>query len=179
MALAPELERLIGNPSRISLKYLYGRNLQHSTAARVRWLAPIRYRRYFSFAFVRNPWDRMLSEYKWRQSWDEEVAGAPFEAMLSNLPRYRRCREPHFREASDFLFDRSNQLMVDSVGRFESIATDFAQICSTLKAVAPLSRSNASREEGSRSYRDYYGKESRELVADWFRNDIVRFEYRF
>jgi len=67
-------------------------------------------------------------------------------------------------------------LLVDAVGRFESLEEDFSQICRRLGLSANLPHANRSSH---RDYRFYYTDRTIEYVADRCRDDISRFGYAF
>jgi Sulfotransferase family len=157
---------------------------------------------YFKFAFVRNPWDRMVSEYKYR--------GFPVKIDFKTY-LFRRLPAPgwtdtyrHIIPQLDFVADESGRLLVDFVGRFENLQADFDQVCVRLGlAPTPLPRVNRSleddqplsfrelrkrlrraihtreREHTFSHYTEYYDAESREFVGDMFRKDIEAFSYSF
>ncbi len=166
------------------------------------YLTPAEFAALYKFSFVRNPWDRMVSEYKYR--------GFPVKIdfktyLFSRLPQpgwtddYR-----HVMPQYDFLYDEAGTLLVDFVGRFETIQTDFDQVCTRLGLPPmPLPRVNRSLEDGqplsfrelrkrvrraihSRErehtfphYTQYYDDESREFVGEMFRKDVATFRYSF
>jgi Sulfotransferase family len=157
---------------------------------------------YFKFAFVRNPWDRMVSEYKYR--------GFPVKIDFKTY-LFRRLPPPgwtdsyrHVMPQHDFVADESGRLVVDFVGRYESLQADFDRVCARLGLPPiPLPRVNRSLEDGqplsfrelrkrlrraihSREreytfahYTEYYDAESREFVGDMFRKDLEAFNYSF
>jgi hypothetical protein len=105
----------------------------------------------------------------------------------------------------DFLFDEQGRLLVDFVGRYESLQADFDTVCARLGIPpTPLPHENRSLAEKPRirtvkelttalrrwlwnlerrhtfpHYTQYYDDESREFVAQLFRKDIETFEYSF
>lgn len=162
-----------------SLQLMYGRNLEHSTYKKIRLVHPIKFRSYFKFAFVRNPFDRMYSEYKWRTKWDSSIASKTFEDMLLNIPKYRRNREPHFMEQAEFIFSKNNNLMIDFVGRFETIVQDFQIVTEKIGAsTSNLEVLNKSNTDCS-SYRPEYTKRSVDIVSSYFKRDIELLGYEF
>jgi hypothetical protein len=159
--------------------------------------------RYFKFSFVRNPWDRLVSEYKYR--------GHPVRMDFKTY-LFRHLPKPGFTDTychivpqSEFLFDELGTLLVDFVGRYESLQTDFETVCArlgippsplphanrslegrppvkTLNDVKKLLRRwlwNLERKHTFPHYTQYYDSESREFVAELFRNDIQAFGYAF
>jgi len=177
--LSDDVNQYIGNPNKISLKYMYGKNLQHLTGTKLRLLAPFRFRRYYRFAFVRNPWDRMVSEFKWRSKWDEGLKDKDLSYMLQRVELYRKKRAaPHFLEAADFVFDGKGKLLVDYVGRFESIEEDFKSIAAAIGIDKELPKTNVSGG-ASKGYRDWYTPETVTLIEKLFCRDIEAFDYKF
>ena len=157
------------------------------------------YEEYFKFAFVRNPWDRLVSCYCNKIKSDSSVNnrwfkdgvskglsryGNDFEAGMSfedfansvlNIPD--ELAEKHFRAQHTFITDREGLLIVDFVGKFESLREDFALICDRLNSeqinIPHLQKS--SRE----SYKGYYSHALRDKVSKRFSQDIKLFKYTF
>lgn len=151
---------------------------------------------YFKFSFVRNPFTRMLSEYRYRNYFSHRSFK---DFVLNKLPKpgwddkYR-----HVMPQYDMLHGRDGRLMVDFVGRFESLQQDFDRVCEQLgisdstlphmnksdKKSRDLKRKLRNRVymNGENHYRglaDYYDDETRAAVADYYRADIEAFDYEF
>jgi hypothetical protein len=62
------------------------------------------------------------------------------------------------------------------VGRYETLAADFAQVCDRLKLRVELPHVNQSVHQ---DYRTYYSEHTRQLVAEHFAADIRLFGYTF
>jgi hypothetical protein len=80
----------------------------------------------FRFAAVRNPYDRALSEYRYRSQRGE----LPFSRFLRQLEISEVDR--HLVPQAKFLTDATGKTMVDRIMRFESLASDFEQVSSAL-----------------------------------------------
>ena len=77
---------------------------------------------------------------------------------------------------SAMLCDRDGQVLIDFVGRYESLVDDFAFICRQIGVEATLPRANA----GDRTdYRDYYTPALADRVGEAFRSDVEGFGYTF
>ena len=105
---------------------MYGRELQHITARKMSFLAPFRFRKYFKFAFVRNPYRRIESEFNWRKSWDSATNKMSLSTFIDTIPY--RLNEPHFMPANKFLLTSSGTFLVDFVGKFENMESDLQKI---------------------------------------------------
>ena len=157
---------------------------------------------YFKFSFVRNPWDRIVSEYKYR--------GYPVKIDFKTY-LFKHLPAPdwtdsycHIIPQYDFLYDEGGKLLVDFVGRYETLQADFDKVCARVGIPpTPLPRVNRSLEEArprtlrelrkqvrraiwSRErehtfphYSEYYDDESREFVGRLFRKDVEAFNYAF
>jgi chondroitin 4-sulfotransferase 11 len=163
---------------KFSLRTMKGRNLEHQTSRRLKLLAPFRFRKYYKFAFVRNPFDRMVSEYKWRSSWDESTRNADFENMLEKIPSFRDAGEPHFFSAKQFVTDGRGKVVVDFIGKFESIDEDFAKIAKAVNLNKSLPKKNVTNKQESK-YCEYYNSTTKRLVEQYFGEDLAFFDYKF
>lgn len=132
---------------------------------------------YFTFAFVRNPWDWQVSMYHYGLATPEnhhhqlfkELGG--FEAYVDWRMEYGQ------RTQKSFIADSDGKIMVDFVGRLEHIDDDFAQICKRIGIDAQLTRVNVS--ERSRDYREYYTPRTRDIIGKLFADDVEAFGYTF
>ena len=133
------------------------------------------YQRYFSFAFVRNPWDLEVSHYKYILKASKHPS-QELVRRLGGFSEYIRWRCDGNAQIQSDLLTWKDQLAVDFVGRFESLEQDFALICRQLGVRSRLPRLNRTRRD---DYRSYYDDQTREMVEQAFREDLERFSYSF
>lgn len=151
---------------------------QHFTAQDIRREMPIEaFEQAFKFTFVRNPWDWQVSNYAYAL---QTPAHGQHEIIreLGDFDAYIRYQ--HALQApsqSAFIYDDDGHQLVDFVGRFETLQSDFQTVCETIGVSAKLPFLNASSRR--RDWRSYYSDESRALVAELFEQDIERFGYRW
>ncbi|NOQ46659.1 MAG: hypothetical protein GQ559_08320 [Desulfobulbaceae bacterium] len=160
---------------------------------------------YFKFSFVRNPWARIVSEYKYRHhTWKYSFK----EFLFRHLPQPSWTDEYcHIIPQYDFLYDERGKRLVDFVGKFEKLQKDFNEVCRLLNIPnRELPHRNQSqslfhlrynaglvellkRIRGKLSWRQkqntfvhytqYYDNETKEYVAELYKNDIEAFQYEF
>lgn len=151
---------------------------RHLTARQIRErLGPELFDRYFKFAFVRNPWAWQVSLYHYVLGQRDHRQG-DFIRGLGGFDPYIRWRvAEEVRLQRDFLIGDGGGLIVDYVGRMETLDDDFAAICACLGLKhRGLPHRNRSAH---RDYRSYYTDETRDLVARAFAPDIEMFGYTF
>jgi len=186
--------------------------LMHLTASdyvRCRYMTEEQFGCYFKFAFVRNPWDRMVSFYRY--------------LGLSNRMDFKTFLMTTFRNQIwntggwfvgpqyQFVCNGHGEIVADFVGKFESIQSDFNQVCQRIglaaqtiphvnpsteverRGVGPevllreigLTPQEAASADAPRatpaldSYQAYYDEMSMQLVAELYRKDIELFGYEF
>ena len=150
---------------------------EHVAAATVKkCLPPEIYDGLFKFAFVRNPWDRLVSRYAYllrtedhpRHLFVKQMAG--FENYLD----WEIQRGKMFQHT--YVCDAHGNWIVNFVGYFERLHEDFSKVCSRLNVKAELPRANTSSH---RDYRTYYTPATRDLVAKHFQRDLELFGHNF
>ncbi|MGK7931014.1 MAG: sulfotransferase family 2 domain-containing protein [Microcystaceae cyanobacterium] len=131
---------------------------------------------YFSFAIVRNPWDWQVSLYKFMLK-DEQHTQHSMVKGFANFDEYLewRCSE-EVRYQKDFIYSKEGELLVDFVGRFETLDTDFAKICDRIGISTTLPKLNVSN---TKPYQEFYNEKTKELIRDTFKEDIDLFGYDF
>ena len=127
---------------------------------------------YFKFCFVRNPWDRAVSEVAYLGSYFE---GADLKQKLLNMLNCHSYGN-HIRPQIDFI-DTNHQVTIDFIGRFETLQQDLNQIFRLLG----LPRRKLSHHLRSQHapYWTYYDDFLKEQIAEKYKEDIKRFDYYF
>lgn len=182
---------------RISIRESWQAHIQDYSHYRDTLIDRIRYRNHFKFAFVRNPWDRLVSCYKskidnppdaqdyWlRDGLPECFAGfgfkpqMPFSEFVAIVCALKdEDADPHFASQSSLLY-RDSRLLCNFVGRVEVIQTDFKKVAERLgRPDATLPCEN--RADNRRHYRDFYTDKLRRDVESRFAADIENFGYSF
>ena len=143
-----------------------------------RHVTPEQYRTYFKFSVVRNPWDRLVSAYKFSQERRPHLRGIPFAAFVEGRlpPDLRLAR--HLVPQWAFVCDTDGAMLVDAVLRFETLERDFAMVSRRMFG-RPVALEHTNRSADRRDYREFYTDAAAALVAERYRHDIDRFGYRF
>lgn len=126
------------------------------------------------FAFVRNPWDRLLSWYHYVQGTPSHADCKPGEAFADFA---RRFIAKDRRSQWWMITDRSGAMGLDFVGRFETLEDDVARLGEKL-GIAGLALPRASAGK-PRDYRPAYDDKLAMEVQTAWRTEIEAFGYRF
>ena len=132
---------------------------------------------YFKFTIVRNPWDLMISWWKWRTQ-SKKRASLPFLKFLKENKNMIPGNE-HIKSGLtyfDFISD-GNNILVDKIYRFENFQEDFDDVCKEIGI--PRQKLPQINKTKRMHYSDYYDDKTRKLVADKFKKDIEYFNYEF
>lgn len=131
----------------------------------------------FKFSFVRNPWDLMVSYWHYLRRPSRRHHRRRLAERLPSFDAYVRYEMRRGKiSQSRMLTDRQGRLLVDFVGRFETLEADFARVCRVIGVEVELMQANRGE---SRDYRDFYSPGLASLVAEYFAADIERFGYAF
>ena len=157
---------------------------QHFTAIEFRQkIGAKKWERVFKFSIVRNPWDKVVSQYFHRLKTNQIGLGdyrIDFKEWVKltygeQNPKYYDDPK-YFMPQLNWLTDNNGKLMVDFIGRFENLENDFRFICSKLSVSTDLPLINKSEHK---EFQFYYDDETREIVRRWFWKDIDLFDYSF
>lgn len=143
------------------------------------------FRRLFSFGFVRNPYDRLVSAFLYLKkgggSFDdflfsqETLIDLDFKEFVFELQKNPKLLSwIHFQPQHLFLCDEEKKILVKYVGKYESIQEDFFTICqkNNMKKILPNTNTNPHI-----NYTFYYDKETAKIVSEIYDDDFKIFGY--
>lgn len=160
-----------------------------------------RWQSYFTFAFVRNPWDRAVSIYEHMRTDYKATRLRPFagrsgkakillaicgelnisprkfsfDDFVYGVLRDRAFENYHWDTQSNALTDGAGNILFDWVGRFENLEPDFQHACNAIGLPRlELPHHNKSKRK---IWPSYYTDHSFKTVAEIYREDIDLFEY--
>lgn len=140
----------------------------------------------FKFTIVRNPWDRMVSWYfhhhgeKYEpknkegfQDWVRKGLPNHFENKLTNRTYWDK-HDPL--SCLGFLYN-DNNIDLDYIGKVETLDEDMKYICEKANVeYIKLPKKNSSKRA---NYQDYYDEETKNIIKERFKEDLLYFHYQF
>ena len=160
---------------------------------------PVAFADYFKFAIVRNPWDRMLSDYNYQKKksrpkdsklhlftesgairsfkeWVEKVLSDPFQYAPAQWGADISEGLHRWSPQVDWV-SLNGKVAVDEILKLENLAESFPAVCRRLgMASVCLPRRN---RRFHWHYSHYFDNSTRALVSRYYAKDIQRFGYRF
>ena len=152
-------------------------NLQHLCVEGVKhYLIDAAWEDCYSFSFVRNPWDRLVSFYEYSRTSISNPDSIQYgKAPLGSFEQW--FEESPIIDQLYYLRDRDGQIPINFIGRFETLGSDFAKVCDDLGLPqASLPKLRASKRG---NYRDYYDTALKKKVAEKYAEEIEVFKYVF
>lgn len=143
------------------------------------------WKNYYSFCFVRNPYDRAISSWKfgsWKANWN-----CSFEDYLLKLKENKEKLKAPFSEDGlmhhstmqyPYIYDQDLNLKVDFVGKTETFKQDLRKVL-TNNELAELDWLPHRNKTKHRSYEEYYDSTTRDLAEEIYQKDIELFNYNF
>jgi hypothetical protein len=125
---------------------------------------------YFKFTFVRNPFEKIVSQYHYNRhhfgfgdsTFKEYVKAWSAGQKISTFPQLNLA---YIDEKLNF------------IGRFENLQEDFNTVCD--KIGIPHIKLPHNNKTQRKHYTEYYDDETREIVAKKYARDIEYFGYKF
>ncbi len=196
---------------KLNYDILYGKDdnkfLQHLTLAEIKKIKDKEINDYKKISFVRNPFDKIVSEYHWRIQvygkkkidfkqylFDEVIPRKNGEHILIKNFYKDESLVPlmdiHYLEQYKFLINNKGNFETDYIGKFENLEKDFFNIFNFEINKSPIHKSKSNyiyylykkilpEFLKNKAYRRFYDNESKDLVSKEYSKDIEYFNYNF
>ena len=155
------------------LQHLFGKHIEIE-------IGPKLFSKYFKFSFVRNPWDRAVSQFhlmKRRSDLREFIGLSSGDSFRKYLDLIKKRKHVQWEEQHKFIMNEHGEFVVDFRGRFENYEQDVGVVLEKLgmrgKTIPHSNRTHHA------PYQEYYDKESIEIVHFLYGRDISLFKYSF
>ena len=148
---------------------------QHCSIIKVKDVVPKKiYENYFKFAFVRNPYTRLVSEYEYIKRRPEH--GRHKKVIKMDFKQYIQYQSKRYdAHQINMLTDKKGVIQMDFIGKFENLKEDWNYVCEKLNldSTTLIHQKKASKV----NYNNYYNDENRNLVAQLWHDDLEIFGY--
>ena len=130
------------------------------------------------FAIIRNPWSRVVSRYTFYKFHNPN--GDDFETFLKRRDDelgkefWWHTAIANWFQQKDHVVDESGKIGADLL-RLEHYDVETRKY---LNLKQPIEQRNISATKG-KSYKDFYNKNTEQLIADWYKEDIEFFGFDF
>lgn len=123
----------------------------------------------FSFAFIRNPWDRMVSSYEYQKQYNDNGLSLSFKEWILG-PVAESALNREWSNQTWMIKDKDGKIIVKEVYLYERFLEGFKEACKKIKIIPPsIGTFNKTARE---SWQNYYDEQTAKLVFDRFSDDL-------
>lgn len=130
---------------------------------------------YFTFSFVRNPWDWQVSLYNYMLAHSEHRDHKTVKS-LGNFTNYVEWRYRGRIVNQAELLQINGKIELNFIGRFENLEKDFNELCHQMGIRKQLPHKNYLPKK---PYQEYYNTETSAMMRELCQQDIDTFGYSF
>ena len=136
---------------------------------------------YFTFAIVRNPYERLASQYVYHVKSNykgfylrkhPDLKKLSFEAYLNKFAKNHRYG---FEPQLEFITHAQSTVKLDFLGKFETYAKDATQILRKINISVDLPRKNIGIKK---DYSDILSPDIKDLIFKYYEADFEAFDYK-
>jgi len=132
------------------------------------------YDSYYKFGFVRNPWARAISAYKYAVIWHKTEGSYNQRPELATFERWiLSIKESFHKYGEQYAYVEG----CDFIGKIENIQEDFNIVCG--KVGLPRTKLRHENITSHKHYTEYYNDETKQIVAEKYAKDIEYFGYKY
>jgi len=155
---------------------------------------------YFSFAFVRNPFDVCVSRFLYHHREDKKnetdmlyqrfpnnkegfnlwINSLKTDNIWHNTSKFGSLWPyASVKPQKEFLSNEDDSICVDFIGKFENFNDDFQKICDIIGCMNYLEDFHLNKSIRQKNYKEYYDNSSVETIKSLYKKDLEYFNYEF
>jgi hypothetical protein len=162
---------------------LNNRSMQHYTAQELKNIYPVVYNNYYKFSIVRNPYERLLSEYYWTPVPDLGFKSgrnkADFLYHVIDIVKNNKYNEniyyDHLAPQYSFICNNKKQLVIDQLFKYEDLEWVSSYLKKKLEIESDFPYLNKSK---SLIKKDDWTPNQKEKIYKLYKNDFLLFGYK-
>lgn len=137
----------------------------------------------FTFAFVRNPFDRLVSMYEYRKNANQQgikeknITFHQWVVRAFELNDKTLINREHYFWPQTAWLTKDGVEDMDFIGRFDRLQADYEELCKKI-GVTPTKLNKVNRTH-RKPYQEYYDAKTKFIVREHFKSDLQRFEYAY
>lgn len=161
------------------LGWILPRSPQHLTCKELKLEIPKQYNTYYKFCFVRNPYDRIVSDYHWNIS---EKPQRTFEEFVDHIQSVVRSGDYTKNAFDDHYIPQVEYVEEDiDVYRFEKFDDEVLRLSLKLGVTLQFDDGVIPKIYSTNHdhYSKYYTRETRDIVESIYAKDLKTFGYMF
>jgi chondroitin 4-sulfotransferase 11 len=136
----------------------------------------------YKFTVVRNPWNKVVSHYKYRVKTNQTQMGVKHISFKEWVIRtygeekdeYYYDNAKMFQPQVAWLKDLDGVISFDRIIKFENLSAGFKEVSSALGLTDELDHLNRTSKT---NFSEFFDEETAQVVAHWFQEDIDFFGY--
>lgn len=178
------IEQFLKDNGKNSIDYLGVRNnrsLHHLLAHELKKEVPFIFYKYYKFSIVRNPYDRLLSEYYWTPiqgvGFKSGQSKADFITYVSSVVKNRlyftNIYNDHFIPQADFLYN-GKKILIDQLFRYEDLEWTIEYLKKKLNIENNLPYLNKSNKNIKKTE---WTQRQKERIYKIYQKDFIIFNY--
>lgn len=180
-----EFIRFLNSKHKRTYKNKLSNNPTFSTPEEIKNYIPKEWNNYFKFCFVRNPYDKAVSDYLWKTKNRRKynISFLEFLKLANGDLKDKKNILPS--PVTNWpIYTENDKIVVDYIGKFENLYSDFNDVCKMInipfdKATFPFIKKNNNRDKYNKEYRKYYGEKEKSLVEKIYEKELNEFGYKF
>lgn len=136
---------------------------------------------YISFTFVRNPYDRILSAWKYFTTNNFAVGRMKKNnIIIGPHTTFEEFLDISINQHSDHHWQPQTHYIpqdIDFIGRLENFKRDYDALCNLINI--PATELLHEKKSERKHYSEYYNEKTKKIVDQIYMEDIIRFGYKF
>ncbi len=169
---------------------IYGQSVGHKKATDYIRVSRKTFKQYFSYGFVRNPWDRTVSAYHFAKQGGTKYV-QPIENKVYQSKKFRSFEsfvkewlvDVNF-EKEDVVFApqylwlyENSRCAVNHIGKLENLDSEIGYLESKIGVSVNIPKLNVSNK--SKNFLQYYTPDLVDIVGEIYEKDIKLFNYEY